>query len=104
VPPAADARPAAPSVLTSHSIAARFPRTWDVQSARGTSYDWRYCVGFDVTAPVRQAIAKVPARTWTQAITPEGQVRPGAHVTEITGLLHVADGKHSRLVTLPVSG
>jgi len=38
----------------------------------------------------RQAILKVPARAWTSAYDAEGQVRPGAWVAEITGMLELS--------------
>jgi hypothetical protein len=65
---------------------------WITAEATRRGYTWRYSVGFDVTEPVRDAIACVPARTWTPALTPDGHVRRGAHVTEITGLLTLPDG------------
>jgi hypothetical protein len=65
---------------------------WIKTEAAQHGYDWRYSVGFDVTEPVRQAITEVPADVWAPALTPEDKVRRGAHVTEITGLLDLADG------------
>jgi hypothetical protein len=65
---------------------------WIKAEAAGHGYDWRYSIGFDVTAPVREAICTVPARTWAAAISPDGEVRRGAHVADISGLLHLADG------------
>lgn len=65
---------------------------WIKAEAARHGYDWRYSVGFDVTEPVREAITRVPADVWAAAVTPEGKVRRGAHVTEITGLLDLADG------------
>lgn len=65
---------------------------WIKAEAACHGYDWRYSVGFDVTEPVREAITQVPADVWAPAVTPEGKVRRGAQVTEITGLLDLADG------------
>lgn len=66
--------------------------TWIKTEAARHGYTWHYSVGFDVTEPVRQAITKVPAKVWAPTLTPEGEVRAGARVTEITGLLTLADG------------
>jgi hypothetical protein len=65
---------------------------WIQTEAARRGYTWHYSVGFDVTEPVRDAIAAVPARTWAPALTPGGEVRRGAHVAEITGLLDLPDG------------
>jgi hypothetical protein len=65
---------------------------WIKAEAAQHGYTWHYSVGFDVTEPVREAIAEVPADVWAPAITPENEVRRGAHVTDITGLLSLADG------------
>jgi hypothetical protein len=46
-----------------------------------------YSVGFTITEDVQDAILKVPAGAWTPAYDAEGQVRPGAWVAEITGML-----------------
>jgi len=66
--------------------------TWIKTEATQHGYTWHYSVGFDVTEPVREAIAAVPTRVWAPALTPDDEVRRGAHVTEITGLLTLADG------------
>jgi hypothetical protein len=65
---------------------------WIKAEAAVHGHDWRYSVGFDVTEPVRKAITQVPADVWAPAVTPEGELRRGAQVTEITGLLDLADG------------
>jgi hypothetical protein len=49
-----------------------------------------YSVGFTITEDVQEAILKIPARAWTPAYDSEGQVRPGAWVAEITGMLDLA--------------
>jgi hypothetical protein len=49
-----------------------------------------YSVGFTITDDVQDAILKIPAAAWTPAYDAEGQVRPGAWVAEITGMLDVA--------------
>jgi hypothetical protein len=73
---------------------------WIKTEAAQRGYTWHYSVGFDVTEPVRQAITEVPAQVWAPALTPEDKVRRGAHVTEISGLLSLADGWPSDLRVL----
>jgi hypothetical protein len=46
-----------------------------------------YSVGFTITEEIQDAILKVPAGAWTPAYDSDGQVRPGAWVAEITGML-----------------
>ena len=50
----------------------------------------QYSVGFTITGDVQDAIAKVPARAWTPAYDSDGQVRDGAWVAELTGLLDLS--------------
>jgi hypothetical protein len=66
--------------------------SWIKAEAARRGYTWHYSVGFDVTEPVRDAITTVPADVWRPALTPDNEVRRGAHATEITGLLTLADG------------
>ncbi len=49
-----------------------------------------YSVGFTITDDVQDAILKIPARAWVPAYDPDGQVRPGAWVAELTGMLDLA--------------
>ena len=49
-----------------------------------------YSVGFTITEDMQEAILKVPARAWTPAYDGEGEVRPGAWVAEITGMLDLS--------------
>jgi Transposase DDE domain group 1 len=46
-----------------------------------------YSVGFTITDEAQQAIMKIPAGAWTPAYDGDGQVRDGAWVAELTGLL-----------------
>jgi hypothetical protein len=55
---------------------------------RGRSVD--YSVGFALTENIRDAIALVPKRAWTPALEADGEVREGADVAELTGLLDPA--------------
>jgi len=48
-----------------------------------------YSVGMTITEDMQNALLKVPARAWTPAYDAEGQVRPGAWVAEITGMLNL---------------
>lgn len=66
--------------------------SWIKAEAAEKGYTWHYSVGFDVTEAVRTAITTVPGDVWVPALTPQGTVRSGAHTTEITGLLELADG------------
>jgi hypothetical protein len=49
-----------------------------------------YSVGFTITEDMQEAILTVPARAWAPAYDAEGQVRPGAWVAEITGMLDLS--------------
>jgi DDE family transposase len=49
-----------------------------------------YSVGFTITEDIAAAILAVPKKAWTPAYDTGGQVRPGAWVTEITGMLDLA--------------
>jgi hypothetical protein len=50
----------------------------------------RYSVGMTITDDMRDAILKVPAAAWTPACDGGGQVRDGAWVADITGLLDLS--------------
>jgi hypothetical protein len=50
----------------------------------------QYSVGFTMTDDVQDAIMTVPARAWTAAYDGDGQVRDGAWVAELTGLLDLS--------------
>jgi hypothetical protein len=49
-----------------------------------------YSVGMTITDDIAQAILTVPERIWEPAYDAGGQVRPGAWVAELTGLLSLA--------------
>jgi hypothetical protein len=49
-----------------------------------------YSVGFTITEDVQQAVLTLPGRVWEPAYDAGGQVRPGAWVAEITGMLDLA--------------
>jgi hypothetical protein len=50
----------------------------------------RYSVGMTITEDMQAAIGKVPADAWTPAYDGDGQVRDGAWVADITGLLDLS--------------
>jgi hypothetical protein len=50
----------------------------------------QYSVGFTMTDEICDAVLKIPARAWTPAYDGDGQVRDGAWVAELTGLLDLA--------------
>jgi hypothetical protein len=60
--------------------------TWLARPGRRVQYS----VGFTITQDVQDAIMTVPARAWTPAYDSDGQVRDGAWVAELTGLLDLA--------------
>jgi hypothetical protein len=49
-----------------------------------------YSVGMTITEDIRAAVLKVPAAAWTPAYDGDGQVRDGAWVADITGLLDLS--------------
>ncbi len=60
--------------------------TWLAKPARRLAYS----VGLTITDDIQDAILKVPATAWTPACDAERQVRPGAWVAEITGMLDLS--------------
>ncbi len=50
----------------------------------------RYSVGMTITAGMHDAILAIPARAWTPAYDGDRQVRDGAWVAEVTGMLDLA--------------
>jgi Transposase DDE domain group 1 len=44
-----------------------------------------FTLGMQIDAHVREAIAAQPEQVWASAVEPDGQVRPGAEVCELTG-------------------
>ncbi len=44
-----------------------------------------YSVGMVITDAIHQAVLKVPASAWTPAVEPDGEIRDGAWVAELTG-------------------
>jgi hypothetical protein len=49
-----------------------------------------YSIGMTITEDMQQAILQMPDRIWEPAYDAGGQVRPGAWVAELTGLLDLA--------------
>jgi Transposase DDE domain group 1 len=60
--------------------------TWLTKPGRRLAYS----VGFTITDEIQQAILTLPGRVWEPAYNAEGQVRPGAWVAEITGMLDLS--------------
>ncbi len=50
----------------------------------------QYSVGMTITADMHDAILKIPARAWTPTYDSDRQVRDGAWVAELTGMLNLA--------------
>jgi hypothetical protein len=44
-----------------------------------------YSVGMTITDAIHHAVLQVPAPAWTPAVEPDGQIRDGAWVAELTG-------------------
>jgi hypothetical protein len=60
--------------------------TWLTAPSRRLAYS----TGFTITEDMRDAIGQLPARAWTPAYDSDGQVRDGAWVAELTGLLDLS--------------
>ena len=54
---------------------------WLAQRGRWLSYS----VGMPITDAIHQAVLKVPTTAWTVAVEPDGEIRDGAWVTELSG-------------------
>lgn len=59
-----------------------------IRSLRKGGVDVRFSVGAPMDEAIRQAITALPAGAWYPAIEADGQVRDGAEVAELTGLLY----------------
>ena len=58
-----------------------------VRSLRDQAVATEFSVGWAVTGRERDAIERLPATAWTDAVDAEGRIRDGAHVAELTGML-----------------
>jgi hypothetical protein len=58
--------------------------------ADGQSRRLHYSVGMTITSDMQAAIGKVPAGAWTPAYDGDGEIRDGAWVADITGLLDLS--------------
>jgi len=58
----------------------------------------RYSVGMTLTEDIQHAIGKVPADPWAPAYDGDGQVRKGAWVADVTGLLDLEDWPAARIL------
>lgn len=61
-----------------------------VRGLREQAVATEFTVGWAVTDRERDAIARLPAAAWTDAVDAAGRRRDGAHVAELTGLLPAA--------------
>jgi hypothetical protein len=61
---------------------------WLTGPAQARGRRLEYSVGFPTkNTALTSAITTIPERVWTPAITPDGEIRDGAEVAEVTGLL-----------------
>ncbi|MFD3834627.1 IS1380 family transposase, partial [Streptomyces sp. NPDC058621] len=67
---------------------------WLAQRGRWLSYS----VGMTITDAIHQAVLKVPTSAWTPAVEPDGEVRDGAWVAELTGDCRKGWPKGMRLI------
>jgi len=67
----------------------------DAAGATHDLLDWlvsmrlSYSVGFGLPTDFAERLAKIPARVWTPAYNSDGEIREGAWVAEVTGLLNL---------------
>jgi hypothetical protein len=69
-----------PALVRSDSAGASTQLAWHLRD-RGVGFS----LGMQVDAHVREAILVQPEHAWTPAVEPDGQVRHGAEVSELTG-------------------
>ena len=79
---------------------------WLTEQNRVRGRSVEYSVGFSVTEKIRDAITLVPKRVWTPAVEADGEVREGADVAELTGLLDLSTWARAarRVSARPLSG
>lgn len=58
-----------------------------IRALREHGVDARFSVGAPIDAEVRDAISELPAAAWSAAIDADDQIRDGAQVADLTGLL-----------------
>ena len=61
-----------------------------IRGLRDQAVMTEFTVGWAVTDRERDAISRLPARAWADAIDTDGRPRRGAHAAELTGLLPAA--------------
>jgi hypothetical protein len=79
LPTAGDDRPV---LVRSDSAGGSGKLAWHLRQ-RGVGFS----LGVQIDAHVREAILAQPEPAWTPAVGPDGQVRPGAEVCELTGFI-----------------
>jgi hypothetical protein len=67
---------------------------WLAQRGRWLSYS----VGMTITDAIHEAVLKVPPAAWTVAVEPDGEIRDGAWVAELTGDVLAGWPKGMRLI------
>src|SRR5215218_10883989 len=60
-----------------------------------------FTLGMQIDAHVREAILAQPEPAWTPAVEPEGQIRPGAEVCELTGWVDLSNWPDGTRVLCP---
>jgi hypothetical protein len=73
-----------PMLVRSDSAGGSSKLAWHLRQ-RGVGFT----LGMQVDAHVREAILAQPGHAWTPAVEPDGQVRDGAEVCELTGWVDV---------------
>jgi hypothetical protein len=63
---------------------------WLVEQGAKRGRQVEYSIGWAIGEPERTAIAGIPTSGWSPAINADGQIREGAQVAELTGLLELA--------------
>ena len=58
-----------------------------IRSLRQQGVDACFSVGVPITEPIRAAISAVPDEVWCPALDADGEVRDGAQIAELTGLV-----------------
>jgi hypothetical protein len=72
------------SAAASHAVL-----NWLVEQGKRRGRRVEYSIGWAIGEPERTAIAGIPTSAWSPAINADGQIREGAQVAELTGLLNL---------------